>query len=247
MEDITPKYGEVFGVPFFASNKVQDSKLLHGMNILAQYLDNDEDGTPDNIEVIDKLLENNVGMIMFANENDADKSGVWEIELTRGLQELHADETIISGSRFDASLEEVFHLVTSGGYSRVYPSIFGEVSGSQLANIMDNARGGHFEDEGSFYEDGYRHILAVPSSYPSSAWYKYTDETCQYDCMNSEYIYWAMTSILGAQKDRCGEISQEWKLCTKEKVMSQDPEIYALLTDPQYSLPTVLPDGTYGN
>ena len=154
MEELTPKYGEVFGVPFFASNNVPDAKLLHGMNILAQYLDNDEDGTPDNTKVIDKLLENNVGMIMFANESDADNSGVWEIEITEGLQELHADETIIHGSRFDASLEEVFHLVTTEGYSRVYPEIFGEVSGSQLAKIMDNARGGHFENEGSFYEDG---------------------------------------------------------------------------------------------
>jgi len=112
---------------------------------------------------------------------------------------------------------------------------------------MDNARGGHFENEGSFYEDGEMHQLAVPSNYPGSAWYTYDDETCQYDCMNSEYIYWAMTSILGAQKDRCSDIRREWKLCTKEKVMSQDPEIYALLTDPQYSLPTILPDGAYGN
>jgi len=54
-----------------------------------------------------------------------------------------------------------------------------------------------------------------------------------------------MTSILGAQEDRFDEIGQEWKLNTKEKVMETDPDIYNLLTDPQYKLPTILPDGNY--
>jgi len=248
MEEYLPKYGEVFGVPFFASERVPDNKLLHGMNIMAQYLDNDEDGIPDNPSVVDKLVEERVGIIMFKNENEGDSLGIWESDLPLDhFQELYADETIISGSQFDASLEEILHLITDIGYEGVYPSVFGEFSGSQLANLMDNARGGHFENEGTLREDGETFQLAVPSSYPVSAWYTYDDETCEYDCMNTEYIYWALTSILGAQEDRCVEIRNEWKLCTKEKVMSQDPGIYILLTDPRYSLPTVLPDGTYGN
>ena len=63
--------------------------------------------------------------------------------------------------------------------------------------------------------------------------------------MNTEYIYWAMSSVLGAQENRLGEISQEWDLNTSALVQSTDTAIYALLTDPQYSFPTVLPDGTY--
>ncbi len=248
MEEYLPKYGEVFGIPFFASERVPDNKLLHGMNIMAQYLDNNEDGTPDNDLVVDKLVEEKVGIMMFKNENEGDSLGIWESDLPLDkLQELHADEVIISGSQFDASLEEVLHVITDIGYEGVYPSVFGEFSGSQLANLMDNARGGHFENEGTMIEDGETFQIAVPSSYPSSAWYTYDDETCGYDCMNTEYIYWALTSILDAQKDRCGDISDEWKLCTKEKVMSQDSGIYELLTDSRYSLPTILPDGTYGN
>ena len=248
MSKYLPKYGEVFEIPFFASKRVSDSKLSHAMNIMAQYLDNDEDGTPDNPEVVDELVNRGAGMIMFADENEAENSEVWDSDSPMDrYQELYAEETIISGSRFDASLEEILHLITDIGYEGVYPSVFGEFSGSQLANLMDNARGGHFENEGTITEDGETYQLAVPSSYPVGAWYTYYDETCTYDCMNTEYLYWAMTSILGAQKDRCGEISQEWKLCTKEKVISQDPGIYALLTDPQYALPKVLPDGTYGN
>ena len=215
---------------------------------MAQYLDNDEDGTPDNPTVVDELLEKQAGMLMFSDENEAENSRIWDTDLPLDrLQELYAEETIISGSRFDASLEEIFHLITDSGYEGAYPSVFGEFSGSELADLMDNARGGHFDNEGTMTEDGETYQIAVPSSYPAGAWYTYDDETCTYDCMNTEYIYWAMTSILGAQENRCGEISDEWKLCTKEKVMSQDPGIYELLTDSQYFLPTVLPDGTYGN
>ncbi len=54
-----------------------------------------------------------------------------------------------------------------------------------------------------------------------------------------------MTSILGAQSNRLGEIEHEWQLNTPVLVQTTDIAIYNLLTDPQYKLPTVLPDGTY--
>jgi len=63
--------------------------------------------------------------------------------------------------------------------------------------------------------------------------------------MATEYIYWAMTSVLGAQENRAGEIQQEWKLTTETKVRQTDTVIYQLLTNPQCAFPAVLPDGTY--
>jgi len=98
---------------------------------------------------------------------------------------------------------------------------------------MDIARDGHFED--------------VPASYPAGAWYTYDDETCDYACMISEYIYWALTSNLGGQNfpGRYEEIGHEWKLNTPEKLRQGDPAIYELLTDPEYHFPTHLPDGNY--
>lgn len=128
------------------------------------------------------------------------------------MQDLYATETNpnrpsgLKGTNaegFDASLEEVLHVVTTG-YAAAWPEVFGTTSGSQLANAMDKARGGQFD--------------SIPSSYPSSAWYTYNDETCTYDCQCTEYIYWALTSILGGQQYRLGSIQQEWKLNTKDKV-----------------------------
>lgn len=223
----------VFGIDIYAVPAVDNAKLLHAANLMAQYLDNDEDGTPDNQAVVDRMVGEKAFMVMWNNENDlnidppADRLG----------QDLGNDETnptyIANGKtgRFDAALEEVFHIITHAGYSKVYPEVFGENAGSQIANAMDAARGGQFN--------------TIPANYPNDAWYTYDDATCEYDCQVTEYFYWAMTSILGAQENRLDEIGQEWKLNTSEKVQDQDNAVYQLLTDPQYSFPTVIPDGTY--
>jgi hypothetical protein len=98
---------------------------------------------------------------------------------------------------------------------------------------MDRARGGRF--------------LRVPRRYPRGAWYTYDDRSCDYQCQATEYIYWGMTSLLGAQSAewRFREIRQEWRLNTPEKLRNVDKPLYKLLTDPRYRFPKRLPDGKY--
>ncbi|MDO7712358.1 MAG: hypothetical protein MUQ05_02085, partial [Schleiferiaceae bacterium] len=79
----------------------------------------------------------------------------------------------------------------------------------------------------------------------SDAWYTYDDSSCGYDCMATEYFYWALTSMLGAQANRLNEIDNEWLLNTLAKVQQGDSAVYQLLSNSQYHLPTVLPDGNY--
>jgi hypothetical protein len=223
----------VFGIDIYAVPNVSDSKLLHAANVMAQYLDNDEDGTVDNQKVLDQMLENKAFLIMWKNENDMNMD--WPDD--RIGQDLGNDETntnyVEEGKkgRFDASLEEVWHIITHAGYSMVYPDVLGENAGTSISNSMDIARGGNFTD--------------IPSSYPEGAWYTYDDSTCEYDCQVTEYFYWAMSSILGAQENRFDEIGHEWKLNTKEKVRSTDTKVFQLLTNVEYKLPTILPDGSY--
>ncbi|MXZ01565.1 hypothetical protein F4Y93_13335 [Candidatus Poribacteria bacterium] len=139
---------------------------------------------------------------------------------------------------YDGALEEILHPITQHGYANAYPGVFGEERGSALAKCMDTARGGYFEQ---VPKDGPK------SGYPAEAWYHYTDETCDYGCMVTEYIYWALTSILGTQDfpGRHEALKVEWELNTRERVRTGDAAVYELLTDPQYKFPTKAPDGNY--
>ncbi|OJJ20015.1 hypothetical protein BKI52_16200 [marine bacterium AO1-C] len=228
-----PKKVVVFDIPIYAASGVEDTKLLHAANIMAQYLDNNEDGQVDNPTVVETMKTNKAFLFMWKTEADMLSSP------PAGYtgQDLGNDETVPAWhtnghtGRFDAALEEVLHIITHAGYSKAYPQAFGEQTGSSIANAMDKARGGQF--------------ASIPASYPAGAWYTYDDATCNYSCMVTEYYYWALTSILEAQANRLSEIQQEWTLNTKAKMQAQDIAGYQLLTDTQYSFPTKLPDGTY--
>tara|TARA_B100000575_G_C23107716_1_gene639513 strand:+ start:426 stop:1199 length:774 start_codon:yes stop_codon:yes gene_type:complete len=228
------KTSEVFGIKIYATEKVDNDKILHAASILAQYLDNNEDGIADNQLIVDKLIDKKAWLLMVENEDETEAAIRFPIG-NRFFLELYDEEvSIINGSpRFDASLEEILHLITQYGYAKVYPNKFGENKNSDIAKAMDEARGGYFKN--------------VPNSYPSNAWYTYDDKTCNYSCQITEYTYWALTSILGAQEfpGRLEEIQHEWRLNTREKVKNNDAKVYELLTDPVFKFPNNLPDGKY--
>ncbi len=226
----------VFGIDLYAVAQVEDSKLLHAANVMAQYLDNDEDGLVDNLLVLNKMIENKAFLVMWEKETDLN------IDIPSGRigQDLGNDETnpsfVSNGKKglFDATLEEVLHLINNAGHSNAFPEAFGQNPNSELSKAMDIARGGQFFD--------------IPSVYPKNAWFSYYDETCDYEtCQTIEYLYWAITSLLGAQENRLNEIGDEWKLNTADLLKKTDLRIFELLTNPKYKMPEILPDGNYKN
>merc|ERR1711997_215968 len=56
-----PKYTTVFGVPVFAASSITDAKFQHAASVLAEWLDNDEDGCVDNPTVLTALLAKHNG------------------------------------------------------------------------------------------------------------------------------------------------------------------------------------------
>ena len=251
-----PKYGKVFGVHIFAAGGVPDAKVIHAANVMAQYLDNNGDGAPDNPAVVAAMTRRNAALIMAETESAMEKlrddlPDQFHARVDRGqvqIQDLYGSETKPADG-FDASLEEVWHLISSAGYAQAYPEVFGERAGSTLAGYMDQARGGHFaERDAADCADG-RGQCALPPNrqYPAGAWYTYLDPTCDYGCMVTEYFYWALTAVMGAQSgaERCREISVEWALCTPEQVKGKDGQVFNLLTDAQYALPRIAPEGRY--
>jgi hypothetical protein len=135
---------------------------------------------------------------------------------------------------WDTNLEEVWHVVTRG-WSGTYPEAFSAEKPSLLTDAMDVARGGFFEK--------------VPSRYPPEAWYKYYDESCEYECQASEYIYWALMANIGALDPeltgKCADSADEWNICTADDLGYKDILISELLNNMGFKLPTRIPDGSY--
>ena len=151
VSSVFSKYVEVFGLRVLATSGVSDAKVLHTANVLAEYLDNDENGLIDQAEVLSSLIGSSNStistMVLFASQNEQDSldSSLAQFEsiMTR-TQNLFGDEIFENGSQGenrDATLEEVLHLVTDKGWDEAFPSVWGEKKGSSIANAMDIARG----------------------------------------------------------------------------------------------------------
>ena len=232
------KYVEVFGLRIYAEDALTDAQVLHAANVLAELLDNDEDGTVDDAALLTQLQDTGFIMPMFNREDSAAMKDFMRHYQGEGVSAvLFADEvdpTQPGHWGTDASVEEIMHTINHRGHVEIYPEAFGlEPGSSRLTAAMDVARGGQF--------------MSVPSNYPEKAWYHYDDKTCDYQCMAIEYIYWAQVSNMGILDDQatCGGIANEWEPCSKALLESMDKLIFALVTDPAYKLPQKAPDGAY--
>ena len=76
---------DVFGVPIYAYATVEDVKLLHAANIMAQYLDNNEDGVVDNSTLLSALISSNTALYMWKQESQ---------QGSINAQDLGADESV---------------------------------------------------------------------------------------------------------------------------------------------------------
>ena len=222
---------EVYGVKIIGTEATPRKDIKKAAKVLKQWLDNNGDNKPDNSLVVDELIKNSAILAMGKTENDLENSFDNLIDILedsdididnfeRSLIGLISDEPNI------AYLEEILHLVTQVGYAKAYPEVFGEFKGSRISEAMDIARGGFFK--------------VNPKVYPANSWYHYYDKSCDYSCMITEYFYWSLTSLLGAQINRYDEISEEWELNTPQK-MEKDKLIMELLKDEKYQIPTKLP------
>ncbi|MGY8745783.1 MAG: hypothetical protein ACKVG2_04440 [Candidatus Poseidoniales archaeon] len=235
------KYVDVFGLGVYAESGLSDAQVLHAAAVLAELLDNDEDGVIDD-QILFSRLENMSAIVPMFNSEEPDDSPALEdfmnnyngngVSAVLFADEVDPDQPMVWGS--DATIEEIMHTINHIGHVYVYPDAFGlQPDSSLLSDAMDEARGGQFQ--------------SPPDNYPEDAWYHYDDTTCDYECMAIEYIYWAQVSNMDILNDTvtCDEIANEWEPCSKELLESMDVLIYALITDPQYHLPQNAPDGEY--
>ena len=246
----------IFGVNILATNGVSEEKLIHAANVMAELIDNDENGEVDNSCVVKKLNELEAFVSMY-NEDESEIS-MESLEMlgsesnSIGLSAFETTVNYESGDQHDASVEEIFHLITQFGYSKMYPTIFGESNESEslLAKAMDVARGGRQTQltNGTWTYNNTDCANAGKVGGSTNAWYFYEDTTADYASMITEYIYWAVSSNFGMHASESGQqkAQTEWCPNTKEKLQEQDPTIYNLINDPKYKFPIYkMPSANY--
>ena len=65
------KTSDVFGIKIYATENVDNEKVLHAASILAEYLDNDEDGNADNQRIVNRLIDKKAWLLMAMNEEES--------------------------------------------------------------------------------------------------------------------------------------------------------------------------------
>jgi hypothetical protein len=266
----------VFGIKLLALEKVSDRDLKLVANILAQWIDNNEDGMPDNPAVLAEIVRQNSRMILGVT---FDKIGPWHEHSQKLLKDEHAptyglDVTSINHNWYnlplskysqdhyrthgvsppDAATEETFHLITDIGYANVYPAAFwrgikqNNDSTTLLAHIAKSGEGTKDASQLTTAMDNARggYFKHPPEKYPDNAWYTRSDD-CGYQCFVGEYIHWGMISILGFNEKRGENIKSQWQITDSDSLSKKDPMLYALLTNKEYSFPQNAPDGSYGD
>lgn len=227
---VTLDIGNVSPVTIYADAQVGDEYLLHAANITALYLDNDQDGNWDNENVSNHLSsvgaslfilkqEDEEYLISFLNSlpsdvvskfiDDDTSQSLYESEMI--LCDSHSSfDACFSGdnTKRDASYEEILHLITHVGFSKVYSSNFGEEQGSSSVSAsMDIAR--------QYFVPVQNDTLCLTESIPTpfgsmveydcdwsdamagSGWFTYDDPSCNYECQVTEYTYWTINAALG--------------------------------------------------
>jgi len=90
------------------------------------------------------------------------------------------------------------------------------------------------------------------SGYPTTAWYTYADQSCNYGCQAIEYLWWgyaAYTNIT-ATSASVPDFKNEFKFLTAKEFKAKDVKLAKLFKDSEaktavYRLPTKPADGTY--
>ena len=248
----------VFGIYVVSTSNIPEVYQQHTANVLAQYIDNDADGVPDDEKIIANLRDRLAVFPVWTPElrekvfsepcdvhtaasmyrgNSDDDSDAWA--LNGGITSTNNINTR-SGVNWDTNLEEVWHLISSA-YYQVYPEYFADgrdcesCTGefSKLTDALDAARGGRF--------------FEAPSTYPEGAWYTYD---IPYVGQAHEYMYWILMANFNALDPSittyCENVYAEWRGgCNKEELKQKDVLAYDLLNNYGFKIPTVIPDGNY--
>ena len=253
LHGIFNKCMKTFGISHLAAAGYPDATLVHSSTVTAEYLDNDENGIPDNAAVNRALQANHASLIHISaagGYNDwgsvRDRQEVGYIkELTLMWAPNGSEYESVRGGTWCGRdcgqpgdgevLEHIPELIQKAGYAYAYPNDFGGGRGTTFGLAMDTARGGYFAQS--------------PGTYPSSAWYVLDDAAMPYGGFQVEYFFWGLATYLGMLGDVspgvCADLAEEWTLCTRAEFIATDTKFHAILNSARFNFPRRAPNGSY--
>jgi hypothetical protein len=138
----------VFDTPIFAFKNVEDSKLIHVANVLAQYLDNDDEGIVDNTTIHTQLKTGKSFIYLWKTTTQRDAvippSGYNVFDIGADSLNIIWHSNGHTGI-FDGAIESVWTFISKNGHEVSYPATFSSQAHSEISNVMNTARGGVFQ------------------------------------------------------------------------------------------------------
>lgn len=216
------RYIDVFGIPVFATKATEEDDHYYVASVLAQIIDNNSDGSPDDQLILDNIVGRGGHIIVSKDSDDLESynSFIWE---DKGYV---YGRNVYSNSLKKNTFEQLFQFIIEVGLSYSYPEKFGLEIGSDIASNMNSARGGYF--------------VIPPEKYSDNAWYFNQDKSCAYGCQIKKYFLLGMLSKLNIDVE---DYSQEWRINNYQDLESIDPDLLELLT--QEYIPNIAPNGVY--
>jgi len=206
----------VFGIDITSTTAVEPDKHILVAAALAELLDNDGDGVVDSPPVVQAMVAARVLVAIYGSNKErrrASMSGKTSLPVT----ELLRTDVTVEGSEVlgrDSSKFVLIRMLLEQGLSPVYPAEFSVVEShnSQLQQAMKVASGN--------CGLGFLGQKVQPPA-TCSGHYHYNEPGCDFECEMASYFYLALTSVMGAQRNRCRKLSVIFAACTPQKVSGQ--------------------------
>jgi hypothetical protein len=215
----------VFGIKLYIEKGFENDKAIYIANILAELLDNDEDGVIDNPEVYQKLLENKACMPLVMKEKSSALKTLNKHYKGIGIADILMNDEVFpktgtTAKKEDVAVHELLHLIHLVGYAYTYPEWDDKETSSQIRLAMN-----------SDIANGYYNPL------------KHYSDNPEIQC--KEYSMWVQTTIMGCYQNPTPLFIQEneWTLLTVDQIQSS--AAYSFVTNNLYKCALIKPDGIY--
>mmetsp|Transcript_57775 Transcript_57775/g.131067 ORF Transcript_57775/g.131067 Transcript_57775/m.131067 type:complete len:685 (+) Transcript_57775:94-2148(+) len=213
------KHVEIFcGVGILAFGNVDDYKLKHAATILAEYIDSNQDGQPDDPLALHYLLwnpqsppeadqppglgtawvsvfgPNATGWMPESCRNEMATQVLMNSEVSpcifaaTGKQGANGPTSESVG---DGSLEEIAHFYQGNGLAMAHPAKFGLGFKNAVNSTKRSALGEALmtATKGAFKGSACTTNPAGNCAYPDGAIWTYDDASCEFDCQVMEYLF----------------------------------------------------------